>query len=238
VRLPDGACNAARLPDGALADVTWSGDGMVEPPPPPPPPPCNEVVFTYRDANARTVWLTGTFTSWARNPGAGARELTRGADGVWSITTRIAMTGPQQYKFIVNGTDWVRDPTNMMTADDGVGGVNSVINVCGGAAVTCGNATAFDWRDTVMYFALIDRFADSGADGSAVRDGSADGSRDGEQGAGQRASEGETDTHGGTSGDALLSGPRPPHKPADCQRSRREYPKLTQRGSSSTSIFS
>jgi hypothetical protein len=45
-------------------------------------------------------------------------------------------------------------------AADGMGGRNSVINVCGGAAADLRRRHAFDWRDTVMYFAMIDRFAD------------------------------------------------------------------------------
>ena len=78
----------------------------------------------------------------------------------------------------------------------------------------------------------------SGLGGRGEGEAQADGSGGGEQDAGQRAREGETDTHGGTSGRATLSGPRPPHKPGDCHRSRRVYPKLTQSGSSRTSIFS
>ena len=164
VRLPDGACDGTRLPDGALVD----GAMGVDVPPPPPPPPCNEVTFTYRDANARSVWLSGTFTQWAPTVMRGALELTRGADNTWSVTTRITPTGPHQYKFIVDGTRWIQDPQNTMAADDGMGGRNSVINVCGGAAASCGTTTAFDWRDTVMYFAMIDRFADGDGMSSPV----------------------------------------------------------------------
>lgn len=165
VRLPDGACSANRLPDGALADAPWVSSDTPEPPP---PPPCNELTFTYRDMAARTVWLTGSFTRtpWAPSVAMGALEMTRGANGVWSVTTRINATGPVQYKFIVDGTRWERDPDNMMTAPDGNGGQNSVVNVCGGAAASCGMPAAFDWRDTVMYFAMIDRFADG--DGRAT----------------------------------------------------------------------
>ncbi|MEZ4393908.1 MAG: alpha-amylase family glycosyl hydrolase [Polyangiales bacterium] len=164
VRLPDGACDGARLPDGALVDAPWGDDA----PQPPPPPPCNEVRFTYRNADARTVWLSGTFTRWAATPAAGALEMSRGADGAWTVTTTITPVGPHQYKFIVNGTDWVRDPENPETESDGNGGLNSVIRVCGGGAASCGEASAFDWRDSVMYFAMIDRFADGDGMSSPV----------------------------------------------------------------------
>ncbi len=92
----------------------------------------------------------------------GALPLERQTDGSWRLTTRIEPRGPQPYKFIINGSRWITDPSNPMRADDGMGGQNSVIDVCGGPApMSCGASTAFDWRDAVMYFAMTDRFFDS-----------------------------------------------------------------------------
>lgn len=72
-----------------------------------------------------SVWLTGSFVSWAESPGAGAIELTLGVDGGWTGTYAFE-AGTHAYKYIVNGNTWILDPTNPNTADDGMGNTNSV----------------------------------------------------------------------------------------------------------------
>jgi glycosidase len=154
------APDAARLPDGGCA--TGNTDAGTGPADAAPPPPCNLVTFRYTDPAASTVWLTGTFTMWAATPAAGAIELHRGADNVWQATVTVEPRGMNQYKFIVDSTRWIADPADPDRAPDGVGGFNSVINVCGtSGSGSCGDPTAFDWRDAVLYFAMVDRFADS-----------------------------------------------------------------------------
>ncbi|MCB9563247.1 MAG: hypothetical protein H6708_22850 [Kofleriaceae bacterium] len=74
---------------------------------------------------AATVWLSGDFVGWAGNPTDGAVELTLGGDGAWTVT-RTFDAGSYVYKFIVDGTTWIVDPGNPVTADDGLGGFNSV----------------------------------------------------------------------------------------------------------------
>jgi glycosidase len=155
--LPDGACPGGTSSDGGMITT----DGPAPPPPPPPPPPCNEVTFEYESSTANTVWLSGSFVRWAPNPTAGAIVLNRGANNVWSATTRIEPQGRHEYKFIVNGTMWIPDPRNPERVSDNNGGFNSVLNVCGASPAMCGDLTAFDWRDAVMYFVMTDRFFDS-----------------------------------------------------------------------------
>jgi len=121
--------------------------------------PCNNVTFEYRDAAATSVWVTGSFNGWAETPAMGAIALERGMDGVWRVQRSFAR-GRYLYKFIVNGSMWVPDPANMNRESDGFGSFNSVLEVCGGASA-CGTPTEFDWRDTVMYFVMTDRFFDS-----------------------------------------------------------------------------
>jgi hypothetical protein len=72
-----------------------------------------------------TVWLTGSFTSWAGDPGAGAVELVKDGDGVWTVQKTMD-AGSHQYKFIVDGNSWIADPANPNQIDDGFGGKNSV----------------------------------------------------------------------------------------------------------------
>jgi hypothetical protein len=75
-------------------------------------------------ATAASVWLTGTMVNWAGSP-PGAVEFMLGADGAWTATYRFE-AGTHQYKLIVNGTEWILDPTNPNTADDGMGHTNNV----------------------------------------------------------------------------------------------------------------
>jgi glycosidase len=60
-----------------------------------------------------------------------------------------------EYKFLVDGATWVTDPENARSVPDGAGGRNSVAyldcDACPGQV--------FDWRDAVVYFVLVDRFA-------------------------------------------------------------------------------
>ncbi len=124
----------------------------------PPPPPCNQHTFTYVDAMASTVWVTGSFTDWATTPAEGAIELMDDGTGTWSVTFLVEPPGEHQYKFIIDGTTWIPDPENPDSVDDGFGSTNSVITLC---FTSCGNADDYDWRDAVMYFAMVDRFSDS-----------------------------------------------------------------------------
>ncbi len=85
------------------------GDGVVE--------------FTYSSPNANQVYLAGGFNRW--EPTATPMEK---ADGEWKIALEFE-PGIYQYKFVVNGNEWVQDPNNPATVDDNYGGLNSVFVV-------------------------------------------------------------------------------------------------------------
>jgi hypothetical protein len=74
---------------------------------------------------ATSVWLTGEFVSWGANPGAGAIALVLGVDGAWTGSHTFT-PGPHQYKFIIDTTQWITDPTNPNEVDDGMGNRNSL----------------------------------------------------------------------------------------------------------------
>ena len=86
---------------------------------------CEKTFRLDGHGGANTVWLTGSFTSWSGNPGAGAVELVKGADNVWTVMKTMD-AGSHQYKFIVDGNSWIADPANPNFVDDGFGGKNSV----------------------------------------------------------------------------------------------------------------
>jgi len=126
---------------------------------------CAKTFTLGGNSSATTVLLTGSFTTptaWAATVGEGAIAMTLGGAD-WTVQHTLA-PGRHLYKFIVDGTTWIHDAANPDSEDDGFGGFNSVFT-CGTTAGACGLPDQFDWRDTVMYFAMVDRFHDS--DGSA-----------------------------------------------------------------------
>ena len=86
---------------------------------------CEKSFRLEGNSGASSVWLTGSFVNWSGNPGAGAVELAKGGDGVWTVLKTMD-AGSHQYKFIVDGSNWIADPANPNFVDDGFGGRNSV----------------------------------------------------------------------------------------------------------------
>ncbi len=133
------------------------------------PKPCREVVFTYQAQEAwDSVHVAGSLNGWPTEPAEGlALELNEGL-GLWVGRAAIP-DGRFEYKLVLTraGEDpqWIADPTNPEQADDTFGGFNSVLTqACGEEPPPmgqCGDLAAFDWRDAVMYFAMVDRFNDS-----------------------------------------------------------------------------
>ena len=132
--------------------------------------PCNEVLFTY-DPGATThasVHVAGQFNAgaggeWPSTIAAGGYALTYWSEeNLWWGRFTIP-NGVYEYKLVLNEADYIQDPTNAEGVPDGFGGQNSLLTVdcaAGGEGGSCGDLEAFDWRDTVMYFAMVDRFYD------------------------------------------------------------------------------
>lgn len=116
--------------------------------------------FQYNDQGESSVAVAGSFNGWQQLP-----MQKNGSQ--WSVyVPGLAWGSDIQYKFVLNGNNWVTDPSNPNQTDDGYGGKNSLISdltcewwECAGGG--CGDAAEFDWRDAVMYFAMVDRFYDS-----------------------------------------------------------------------------
>lgn len=86
---------------------------------------CDKAFRVEGHGSDSSVWLTGTMVSWAGDPAAGAIQFALGGDGAWTGNYAFA-AGTHQYKLIVNGSNWILDPTNPNTVDDGMGHTNSV----------------------------------------------------------------------------------------------------------------
>ncbi len=101
---------------------------------------CNRRTFAYFPGGRMVgrVNVAGSFNDWSADRWPMTFDIAMGA---W-VTTREVADGTHQYKFVLDGRDWVRDERNPMTASDGFGGQNSVIVVSCGASM--GSSTGVD----------------------------------------------------------------------------------------------
>lgn len=79
--------------------------------------------FLEGHETAKEVYVTGSFADW--NPEA--ERMSKDAGGVWRATVRLT-DGKHLYKFVVDG-NWIADPGNPVSEDDGFGGTNSVVTI-------------------------------------------------------------------------------------------------------------
>lgn len=81
------------------------------------------LVFVYHDDAAKSVSLAGDFNNWNE---AGT-PLMRDQSGLWLTRIDAPAAGNYRYKFVVDGTRWIEDPSNGMKTPDNYGGLNSVL---------------------------------------------------------------------------------------------------------------
>ncbi len=128
----------------------------------PGPPMCDDSLkrceheFTYADNGESSVEVRGDFKPDGWDNGV---ALTLN-NGTWSAAVEIPWDTQVQYKFVLNGDEWILDPANPDSVDDGFGGMNSVVQptTCDPWTCASGNIGDFDWRDSVIYFVFVDRF--------------------------------------------------------------------------------
>lgn len=102
---------------------------------------CRTHTFRYDPAGrtVASVELASELSGWQPTP------MSRGADGVWTLK-RDLPDGAHAYKLVLDGSEWVADPTNPRTTPDGYGGVNSVVEVaCAQAPPVVDEVFARDW---------------------------------------------------------------------------------------------
>jgi glycosidase len=136
-----------------------------------PPPECDDEYklcaheLTYPDMGEQSVEVRGSFKADGWTNGV---PMTLDA-GVWRATVDVPWDTDVQYKLLLNGTTWIPDPQNPNQVDDGFGGFNSVLEglTCPDAFKCAPPILGYDWRDAVLYFVLVDRFAN----GNPANDG-------------------------------------------------------------------
>jgi hypothetical protein len=83
------------------------------------------VQFVLVAPEARSVAVVGDFNNWGLNDTALVAE---NHNGVWSVSASVH-TGVHRYAFLVNGKQWVADPTAPRAADDDFGQPSSALVV-------------------------------------------------------------------------------------------------------------
>jgi hypothetical protein len=94
-----------------------------------PPPECDEAdrrcehTFSYENAGAASVEVRGDFAPGAWDDGV---DMVNDG-GTWTATVPLPWDTDVQYRFFLNGGEWITDPANPDTVDDGFGGLNSLL---------------------------------------------------------------------------------------------------------------
>ena len=81
------------------------------------------VTFTYKDAKASSVCISGTFNSWSSKMHCMNKEKEK-----WVLDV-VLNPGRHAYVFVVDRSLWVTDPEALLFEDNGFGGKNSVLIV-------------------------------------------------------------------------------------------------------------
>jgi serine protease AprX len=83
------------------------------------------VVFSLHDHDASRVQVLGSWNDW-NLPCVEAACVER---GYWQTHPAKLPKGRHTYKFLLDGDEWLDDPANPKKAPDGLGGLNSVVDV-------------------------------------------------------------------------------------------------------------
>ena len=87
--------------------------------------PMEPVQFVLVAPEAHSVTVVGDFNDWGLNNGA---LVATNRDGVWSVTAPVP-AGVHRYAFLVNGKQWVADPSAPRATDDDFGMPSSALVV-------------------------------------------------------------------------------------------------------------
>jgi len=143
-----GGCPSAQNPGGGddapPIDAGTDGGSSCEA-----TPTCS-ITITYTGPGA-SVSLRGDFAPDGWTAGV---AMTKTATG-FEVTLPALDQQILVYKLVVDG-NWIADPENPRRSPDGFGAFNSVQRI---DCDQCPARAPIDWRDAVMYFVMIDRFA-------------------------------------------------------------------------------
>lgn len=72
----------------------------------------NKVIFEYVDKTAQSVNIAGSFNNWNKD-----KDSLINDNGVWRIEFKDIPAGKYEYKFVLNGSQWLCDPENKQIAN-------------------------------------------------------------------------------------------------------------------------
>lgn len=82
------------------------------------------VKFSYTAPHAKSVAVAGSFNKWS----ATAHPMKKNAKEQWNCSLKLA-PGRYEYRFVVNGNEWVNDPAAKECCPNPLGGQNCVVHV-------------------------------------------------------------------------------------------------------------
>lgn len=83
-----------------------------------------KVKFTFKDENANKVELLGLNDDW-QTPVA----LSKKKDGSFSAEVSLPIYSKQEFRYLVNGTEWTNEPEAQSEVANSFGTTNSVLNL-------------------------------------------------------------------------------------------------------------
>ncbi|MCI0414187.1 S8 family serine peptidase [bacterium] len=83
-----------------------------------------KLIFFYHHDAAEKVELAADFTNWTAS-----NKFEKDPSGMWRAEVKSPGPGRYRYKFILNGNQWVDDPSNGLKEPDNHGGFNSVVEI-------------------------------------------------------------------------------------------------------------
>jgi glycosidase len=115
--------------------------------------------FTFPAGSESSVELRGDY----RPDAWGHGDAMTKSGNAWHVSVPVPYGKPVLYKFVVNGSTWTIDPAQPTQTDGG--NTNNVHTATTCSSYTCDDPGTpppgvFDWRDSVIYFAFVDRFLD------------------------------------------------------------------------------
>ncbi|MFO7914089.1 MAG: glycogen-binding domain-containing protein [Candidatus Krumholzibacteriales bacterium] len=81
--------------------------------------------FSLYSRNAESVAIAGNFNNWSKSADQLSFDERK---GLWEIVIPLP-PGEYEYKFVIDGKEWIADPGNPEVTGDGFGGYNSIIEV-------------------------------------------------------------------------------------------------------------
>jgi len=81
--------------------------------------------FVFVRPGARRVELVGDFNEWQ----AGRHLFEEVLDGLWRVEVEAPRPGRYHYKFLVDGVEWLEDPSNLYRKPNPYGGFDSVLHL-------------------------------------------------------------------------------------------------------------